>query len=185
MVQYYVGWVLRFPDARTYLRTIERVLHKGWRRSACCVTAPLATISSFQAKYAEAAQLCEILQAIRESELGPEHPDVASVVGDRAVLLQMQVGTSSPFPYPEPSCVDDQLCFNLRCSMAEWICPRRHAERPQGKYAGGVQLWERAVSIRQTKLGDDHPDTVIAQKNLENALNQVRRLHITLGSPDR
>lgn len=62
--------------------------------------------------------------------------------------------------------------------VTEWICALRHLERPQGRYTEGVQLW--AVSTRQMKLGDSHPDTVIAQKNLENALNQVRRLEMTL-----
>lgn len=50
-----------------------------------------------QAKYGEAEPLYERSQAIREKALGPEHPDVASSLYNRAVLLSHQVVTWNSF----------------------------------------------------------------------------------------
>lgn len=47
--------------------------------------------SSNQGRYAEAEPLYERSQAIREKILGPEHPDVATSLNNRAILLQRQV----------------------------------------------------------------------------------------------
>ena len=44
-----------------------------------------------QGKYAEAEPLYERSQAIREKALGPEHPAVATVLNNRASLLESQV----------------------------------------------------------------------------------------------
>lgn len=44
-----------------------------------------------QGKYAEAGLLYERSQAIREKALGPEHPDVANSLNNRALLLYQQV----------------------------------------------------------------------------------------------
>ena len=44
-----------------------------------------------QGKYAEAEPLYERSQAIREKALGPEHPDVAQSLNNRAFLLKSQV----------------------------------------------------------------------------------------------
>ena len=47
--------------------------------------------TAFQGKYGEAEPLCERSQAIRERILGPEHPDVAQSLNNRAGLLYQQV----------------------------------------------------------------------------------------------
>lgn len=119
-----------------------------------------------------------MLQSTQENVLGPEHPDVASVVFNRAVLLQLQVGISTFLLFPESVHVGKGFGrFHVFCCMTEtWSL--LHVEHPQGRYAEAVQIWTRAVSTRQMKLGDSHPDTVTAKKNLENALNQVRRLKL-------
>ena len=44
-----------------------------------------------QGKYEQAEPLYERSQAIQEKALGPDHPDVASVIGNRALLLDKQV----------------------------------------------------------------------------------------------
>lgn len=46
----------------------------------------------FQGKYTEAEQLYERCQAIYEKVTGPEHPLVATTLGNRAWLLASQVG---------------------------------------------------------------------------------------------
>lgn len=47
--------------------------------------------SAFQGRYAEAGPLFERAQNIREKVLGSEHPDVADILDNRAVVLQKQV----------------------------------------------------------------------------------------------
>lgn len=48
--------------------------------------------STSQCKYAEAEPLLERSQTILEKALGPEHPDVASVLNTRGLVLNDQVG---------------------------------------------------------------------------------------------
>lgn len=50
-----------------------------------------------QGKYAEAEPLSERSQAIREKALGPEHPNVAVSLRNRAALLFEQVRDISSF----------------------------------------------------------------------------------------
>ena len=52
---------------------------------------PATPSTVFQGKYDEAEPLYERSQAIDEKVLGPEHPDVAQSLNNRAVLLQNQV----------------------------------------------------------------------------------------------
>lgn len=49
------------------------------------------TTAASRGKYAEAALLFERSQAIREKVLGPEHPEVATALNNRANLLETQV----------------------------------------------------------------------------------------------
>ena len=49
---------------------------------------PSVLPTSFQGKFAEAERLYERCQAIDEKVLGPEHPDLAIMLNNRAGLLQ-------------------------------------------------------------------------------------------------
>ena len=59
---------------------------------------PATPSTVFQGKYDEAEPLYERSQAIREKVLGPEHPDVATSLHDRAGLLKAQVRAARPIP---------------------------------------------------------------------------------------
>lgn len=50
-----------------------------------------------QGKYADAELLCEQARVIREKALGPEHPDVARSLNNRAELLVAKVRTVRVF----------------------------------------------------------------------------------------
>ena len=63
-----------------------------------------------QGKYAEAEPLYERSQVIREKALGPEHPAVAAVLSNRAVLLESQVRAVINF---HGSCCGVQWAFAL------------------------------------------------------------------------
>lgn len=49
-----------------------------------------------------------------------------------------------------------------------------YLECSQEKYTETISLLERAVSIRMEKLGENHPDTVSSQNNLEIVRKKVR-----------
>lgn len=51
----------------------------------------------FQGNYAEAEPLYEQSQAVFEKVLGPDHPEVATSLNNRAVLLEAQVRTARYF----------------------------------------------------------------------------------------
>lgn len=53
--------------------------------------------TTLQGKYAEAEPLFERCQAIQEKVLGPEHPDLAVTLGNRALLLACQVRVKYTF----------------------------------------------------------------------------------------
>ncbi len=48
------------------------------------------------------------------------------------------------------------------------------SERPQENYTEAIPLLERALAIQINKLGENHPDTVKTQKNLEAVRKKVR-----------
>ena len=54
-----------------------------------------ASCVPLQGKFAEAERLYERCQGIEDKVLGPEHPDLATTLDDRANLLQSQVRASA------------------------------------------------------------------------------------------
>lgn len=48
------------------------------------------------------------------------------------------------------------------------------SERPQENYAEAIPLLERALAIRTSKLGENHPDTVSTRNILDAVRNKVR-----------
>ena len=58
------------------------------------VFGPALVCISCQGEYAKAGELYERCQAIEEKVLGPEHPSLATTLGNRAGLLKAQVRAS-------------------------------------------------------------------------------------------
>lgn len=57
----------------------------------------IALSTTLQGKFAEAGSLYERAQAIEEKVLGPEHPDLATTLHNRAGLLQAKVRVGKNF----------------------------------------------------------------------------------------
>ncbi|CAN0474349.1 unnamed protein product, partial [Scytosiphon promiscuus] len=97
-----------------------------------------------QGKYAEAEPLYARCQAIQEKVLGPEHPDYATTLRNRAVLLKSQhlEGNVSPSFWI-------RTCFNLDATALSTVF--------HGTYAEAQPLHQRCLAIDEKVYDPDHP----------------------------
>lgn len=93
-----------------------------------------------QGKNDDAEPLYERATKIREKALGPDHPIVATLLTDRAELLQSQVRTIEDFLLISWG---PQLLFN-RCRWS--TTPRNPLLGTQGKFAEDEPLYEKSVT---------------------------------------
>lgn len=135
----------------------------------------LGVFWSLQGKYAEAEPLYERALVIRENALGPDHPDVAMVLNNQAVLMNAQA-----------SAVGILVVLGLVLSLvvdSPYPCAPTTATPvlpPQGKGDEAETLYARAIAIGEKSLGSDHPDMVVWQSNL--ALLLKTRVRMKIGS---
>lgn len=126
-----------------------------------------------QEKYAEAEPLYERALAIREKTLGPDHPDVAMVLNNQAVLKNAQaraVGFSVALVSVEYTFVHSPCPYVHASTMVTPVLP------PQGKSEEAEPLYARAIAIGKKSLGSDHPDMALWRSNL--ALLFKRRVRV-------
>ncbi|CAB1101788.1 unnamed protein product [Ectocarpus sp. CCAP 1310/34] len=127
-------------------------------------------------KYADAEPLCERSPAIREKVLGPEHPDVAQSLNNRAGLLQSQGKYSEAEPlYVRAIAIGEKDLGPEHPDLAVWLNNRaglfRSQTRPvskhdpvtlptafQGKYEEAEPLYKRSLAIDEKVYGPDHPE---------------------------
>ncbi|CAB1098972.1 unnamed protein product [Ectocarpus sp. CCAP 1310/34] len=128
----------------------------------------LSVRTACQGKYAEPEPLYEQSQAITEKVLGPEHPDVATVLKKRCCWL---IRLAIPEKVLGPEHPDlrrrsryGRCCWLISCSTS--MCLPWHAVRPacQGKDAEAEPLYERSKTIPEEVLGPEHPDVATALK---------------------
>jgi tetratricopeptide (TPR) repeat protein len=125
-----------------------------------------------KALYAEAKPLLERALAIRETVLGPEHPDTATSLISLASLRQT-----------EGDLVDARRLSERALAIREKSLGLEHPEtaivlnnllaglaRAQGDLATARALCERALAIREKALGPEHPDTARSLNDLSSVL---------------
>ncbi|CAB1107477.1 unnamed protein product [Ectocarpus sp. CCAP 1310/34] len=138
-----------------------------------------ATVS--QGKYAEAEPLYERWQAIFETALGPEHPNVATALNNRAGLLEdqrRQTNFSPPLPVTFQGKYEEaEPLYMLSLAIDEKVYGPDHLEVAEdlnncagllsieGKYTEAEPLYERCQAIFETVLGPEHPDLATALNN--------------------
>ncbi len=120
-----------------------------------------------RAAYSAARPLFERALAIRESALGPEHPDTALNLNNLAWLLKDQGDLAGARPHCERALAirekvlgsehpDTAIGFNTLAALLQ----------DQGDLAGARPLYERALAICEKVLGPEHADTAISLNNL-------------------
>jgi CHAT domain-containing protein/Tfp pilus assembly protein PilF len=110
-------------------------------------------------KYDEALPLAEKLLAIREQELGPEHPEVAKSLYEVAGI----VATKGDYKRAE-------LLYQRAVDIAEKALGQEHPRLAlylsyfgtlyyySGDYVRAERLYQRALLIQERALGIEHPD---------------------------
>ena len=124
-----------------------------------------------RAEYTQAKALHQRGLSIREAEFGPDHPDTAHSLHNLANVLYAQGD------------LDDARTLARACPFHPRDPPRRRPPRhrlqppqPRRRPASTKATWtapapfERALSIRETRVGADHPDTAQTLTDLANVL---------------
>ena len=155
------------PHAQALLEDTEDDLDESWQERAVL----LNNIGEYHyglAAYAEAEPLFHRALEIRESQLDPEHPDVAYSLNNLALLLQKKGGTSA----------EAEALFNraLRIREAQ-LGPGHHDVaqslnnlalllKAEGKYVEAEPLYRRALAIWETQFNVEHSDLAKCLNNL-------------------
>jgi tetratricopeptide (TPR) repeat protein len=120
-----------------------------------------------RARYADARQLHERALAIREAQLGADHPitaqsldNLASVLRDQGDLAAAQRLLKRALAIREARLGADHLDTAWSLNNLAGVL------RDQGDLAGARPLFERALAIREARLGADHLDTAWTLDNL-------------------
>jgi tetratricopeptide (TPR) repeat protein len=118
-------------------------------------------------KYSEAISLGERVLSIRERELGPNHPSVASSLNNLAT-----------FYHAQGRYADAERLYQRSLAIREKALGPNHTEVAasldnlavmyalQDRYADAEQLHKRALSIYENALGPNHPDVGRVLNNL-------------------
>eukprot|EP00903_Cladosiphon_okamuranus_P017337 g15974.t1 len=118
----------------------------------------LGTVLAEQGKYAEAdLQYLGVLK-VAEKELGPDHPDVAAYLNNRAGLLRAQGKFAEAEPlYERCQTIKEKILGPGHPSLALTLNNRASLLGKMGKYTEAGPLYERCQAIKEKVLGPEHP----------------------------
>jgi len=127
----------------------------------------LARVYENWGKYGDARPLYERALAIREAQLGPEHPSTATSLNNLAVLLESmgEYGDARPL-YERALAIDEKALGPEHPDTAIDLNNLALLLKSMGEYGDARPLFERALSICETSLGTDHPHTKGVRDNL-------------------
>jgi tetratricopeptide (TPR) repeat protein len=122
-----------------------------------------------RARYGEAEPLYQRALQIREQQLGPEHPDVATSLTGLASLYSQQgrYGEVEPL-YQRALQIREQQLGPEHPDVATSLNGLANLYKNQGKDAEAEPLYQRALQIREQQLGPEHP--LVAQSLNDLAL---------------
>jgi tetratricopeptide (TPR) repeat protein len=121
--------------------------------------------------YAAARRLFERALAIRETALGPEHPDTAVSLNNLAGLLQAQGDFAAARPLFERAlAITEKALSPKHPATATSLDNLAFLLEAQGDLACALPLSVRALAIRETALGPEHPDTARSLNRLASGL---------------
>lgn len=126
-----------------------------------------ATYLQDRARYQEAGPLYQQALHIREQQLGPEHPDVATSLNGLGNLYQRQGKYAEAEPlYQRALHIWGQQSGPEHPEVATSLNGLGNLYREQGKYAEAEPLFQRAVRLREQQLEPDHPLIAYPLNNL-------------------
>jgi len=120
-----------------------------------------------RARYEQAEPLFQRALAIREHELGPNHPDTATSLNNLAGLYWAQGKYAEAESLLQRAlAIHEQQVGPQHPATASSLNNLAELYRAQGKYAEAEPLHQRALAIREHELGPQHPDTANSLNNL-------------------
>ncbi|CAM9231963.1 unnamed protein product, partial [Sphacelaria rigidula] len=127
--------------------------------------------NTFQGKLAAAERLYERCQAIQEEVLGPEDPRLATLLHNRASLLQLQGKLAEAERlYERCQAMREKILGPEHPDLAATLNDRAGLLKQQGKLAEAERLYERCEARQETVLGPKHPDMATLLPNRAGSL---------------
>jgi len=129
-----------------------------------------------QGRHPDAEPLYRRALSLRESGLGPDHPDTAASAEGLAMALEGQGRLEEAEPL-----LRRVLSIDARSPGPPGPGMARHIERlaellgEEGRYSEAEPLLRHALAIYESTAGPDHPSTAAALDNLALALHQQGR----------
>ena len=120
-----------------------------------------------QGRYAEATEQAEKLLKIMESVLGPDDPNVATLLGNLATLYSIQGQYEQAEPlYRRSLTIRETALGSDHPDVANSLNNLAAHYRDTGQYDEAEAMYERALAIREAAFGADHPDVAQSLNNL-------------------
>ncbi len=105
--------------------------------------------------------------AIREKQLGKEHPDVAQSLNNLAGLYQAQENYHKAEPlYQRSLAIREKQLGKEHPHVAQSLNNLALLYRVQGNYQKAEPLYQRSLAIFEKKLGKEHPKVATSLNNL-------------------
>ena len=122
-----------------------------------------------RAQYPQAEPLFQRALAIREQQLGPQHPDTATSLNNLALLYHDQGKYEQAEPlFQRALAIREQQLGPQHPDTATSLnnLGMLYSNQDQGKYKQAELLTQRALAISEQQLGPQHPDTATSLNNL-------------------
>ncbi|CAB1117943.1 unnamed protein product [Ectocarpus sp. CCAP 1310/34] len=118
----------------------------------------LGAVLREQGKYVEVGRLCLRDVEMGEDTLGPDHPDFAIRLNNRAELLRAQGKFDEAEPlYVRAIAIGEKVLGKGHPDLATWLNNLAGLFHTQGRFNEAEPLFERCLAIREEALGLDHP----------------------------
>jgi tetratricopeptide (TPR) repeat protein len=127
-----------------------------------------------RARYQETEPLFQRALAIREQQLGPEHPDIANSLNDLAVFYRDQGKYEQAEPlFQRALAIREQRLEPEHPDIANSLNNLALLYHAQGKYEQAEPLYRRALAIYEQRLGPEHPDTHRVRRSYADLLQDI------------
>jgi tetratricopeptide (TPR) repeat protein len=157
-----------------HLRWATRQMEYRTDMSIAALCMNLAFYLHATGEYNPARPLYERALVIRETVLGPYHPDTARSLNNLAGLLEAMGNYSEARPlYERALAIREQELGPFHQDTASSLNNLAALLETMGNYSEARPLYERALAIREQELGPFHQDTASSLNNLASLLQSI------------
>ncbi len=153
-----------------HVTQLDRYHDAGWletRQFSWLLDRAASYLQNGPALYAESAHWFRRVLAINRQELGDEHPDTLTSMGNLASTLRSQGDLPGARALQEQVlAISRRVLGDEHPNTLTSISNLAHMLGDQGDLPGARALQEQVLAIRRRVLGDEHPDTLTSMNNL-------------------